>query len=52
MPCLNRPVLRRLPAPALVFTVRDTSAFSYANSVDNIRAAMERIGTLLLDLKR
>jgi aspartate aminotransferase len=26
--------------------------FSYANSTDNIRKAMERIGTLLLDLKK
>lgn len=26
--------------------------FSYANSVENIRRAMDRIGTLLLDLKR
>ena len=26
--------------------------FSYANSVENIRRAMERIGTLLLDLKK
>ena len=26
--------------------------FSYANSVENIRSAMERIGTLLLDLKK
>jgi aspartate aminotransferase len=26
--------------------------FSYANSVDNIRKAMERIGTLLLDVKK
>ena len=24
--------------------------FSYANSVENIRAAMERIGTLLMDM--
>ena len=26
--------------------------FSYANSLDNIRKAVERIGTLLLDVKR
>ena len=26
--------------------------FSYANSVENIRKAMDRIGSLLLDLKK